>query len=283
MPFQLLGVLLFALPAFSNDSQANPGMKFAVSEMQVEVESNIDASNAKVGDVVKAHTIVNFESEDRTVRVPKESKLFGKVVLAASRTRGDMESALGIVLDSAISPRGVQVPVTVSIRAYREPQYPQPSSLHLEERSISGFIVPTFVSTEKNLKISGGFALGVDFRIENVQLYSDSFTTVQIPEELAAKNLIDKIQPIYPPGAMDENVQGTVVLDVLISRSGIIKEVKVRSGPKKLAEAALEVVKKWRYKPFAVDNGMHLSLEPNETLVEVKTQIHVVFQREIKN
>jgi protein TonB len=79
--------------------------------------------------------------------------------------------------------------------------------------------------------------------------------------------LLQKTQPIYPPIAKAARVQGTVVLQATISKSGTIENLKVISGPAMLTGAALDAVRTWRYRPYLLNN------EP----VEVDTTINVIF------
>ena len=79
--------------------------------------------------------------------------------------------------------------------------------------------------------------------------------------------LVKKVAPEYPPDARRARIQGTVVLQVVINKSGDITTVELVSGHPMLAPAAIEAVKQWKYKPYIL-NG-----EP----VEVETQITVNF------
>ena len=79
--------------------------------------------------------------------------------------------------------------------------------------------------------------------------------------------LLLKTQPIYPPIAKAARVQGTVVLQATISKTGTIENLHVISGPAMLQQAALDAVKSWRYKPYLLNN------EP----VEVDTTVNVIF------
>jgi protein TonB len=84
---------------------------------------------------------------------------------------------------------------------------------------------------------------------------------------VATGMLIEKTTPIYPPVAKAAHLQGTVVLQATISKTGSIENLRVLSGPEQLRRAALDAVHAWRYRPFLLDN------EP----VEVETTISVVF------
>jgi len=76
-----------------------------------------------------------------------------------------------------------------------------------------------------------------------------------------------QVMPAYPPLALARNVQGRVVLQVVIAKDGSIQNIRLVSGPPILASVAVDAVKQWRYKPH-YRNG-----EP----VEVERQISIDF------
>ena len=80
-------------------------------------------------------------------------------------------------------------------------------------------------------------------------------------------NLIYKPQPMYPPIARAGRIQGAVVLQAIISKTGTIENLQALSGHPLLIPAAIEAVKRWRYRPYVL-NG-----EP----VQVETRITVNF------
>lgn len=71
----------------------------------------------------------------------------------------------------------------------------------------------------------------------------------------------------YPPLAQHMNVQGSVVLQAVISTAGVIEDLRVLSGPAILASAAQQAVREWRFKPV-LQNGQ---------AVETKARITVNF------
>lgn len=83
-------------------------------------------------------------------------------------------------------------------------------------------------------------------------------------------NLIRRIEPRYPAIARQIRLQGTVVLNAIISREGNIERVDVASGPALLAASAKEAVEQWKYRPYLL----------NGAPVEVQTQITVNFALE---
>lgn len=79
--------------------------------------------------------------------------------------------------------------------------------------------------------------------------------------------LLEMTPPLYPPAAKMARVQGTVRLRAVVDRQGRITELKVVSGHALLVPAAVEAVKKWRYRPTYL----------NGEAVEVAAEIVVNF------
>ena len=77
------------------------------------------------------------------------------------------------------------------------------------------------------------------------------------------------VEPIYPPLAQRENVQGSVVLQARIGEDGTVQGLQVISGPSILTTAALEAVKQWHFKP-RVEAGKAV---PAETRITVNFTI----------
>ncbi len=77
---------------------------------------------------------------------------------------------------------------------------------------------------------------------------------VSVSSGVATGMLIRKTQPIYPAIAKSARVQGTVVLQAKISRSGSVTDLQVVSGPPMLRQAAIDAVKTWQYKPYLLNN-----------------------------
>ena len=80
-------------------------------------------------------------------------------------------------------------------------------------------------------------------------------------------NLIHRVQPAYPPLARQARIQGSVVLQAVISREGKIENLQLISGHPMLVSAAMEAVRQWRYRPYFL----------NEQAVEVETTVTVNF------
>jgi TonB family protein len=76
---------------------------------------------------------------------------------------------------------------------------------------------------------------------------------LSVPAEAMRRRLIHEVAPEYPDDARRARVQGTVVLDAVVSGEGTVSQVNVVSGPEALSPAALEAVRWWRYEPYSVN------------------------------
>jgi len=77
--------------------------------------------------------------------------------------------------------------------------------------------------------------------------------------------LLHRVEPEYPQAARQQGIQGPVVLDVHIGSDGAVQDVKVASGPPELAQASIDAVKQWRFKPRRV-NGREVPMQTTVTL-----------------
>lgn len=80
--------------------------------------------------------------------------------------------------------------------------------------------------------------------------------------------LIKKVNPIYPPLARQARIQGTVVLQVFISKDGDVENIQLISGHPLLAPSAVAAVKQWKCRPYLL----------NGEAVEVQTSVRVNFR-----
>jgi TonB family protein len=79
---------------------------------------------------------------------------------------------------------------------------------------------------------------------------------IRIGGEVAQSNLVRKVQPVYPVSAKSAGVQGTVELEVVISKDGVPAELRVVSSPSDdLSNSALEAVRHWRYRPTLLNGN----------------------------
>ncbi len=86
----------------------------------------------------------------------------------------------------------------------------------------------------------------------------------------ARPQAIEASYPSYPLLGRQMKVQGSVLLQALIGADGVIRDLRVLSGPAILASAAREAARRWQFKPY-LQNGR-----------PVETQAHITVNFTIK-
>ena len=80
--------------------------------------------------------------------------------------------------------------------------------------------------------------------------------------------LIHKVNPLYPPAAKANRIQGVVRLEADISKDGVPEDVRVLESPDdQLSQSALDAVRQWRYQQTML----------NGAPVPVVTEIRVTY------
>jgi len=90
---------------------------------------------------------------------------------------------------------------------------------------------------------------------------------VTISEQEMMAMLMNKVTPVYPVDAQKAGIQGTVKLNALISREGVVEALEPVSGPPELFDSAVAAVRQWRFQPKTAKGNP----------VEVKTTVEVAF------
>ena len=60
-------------------------------------------------------------------------------------------------------------------------------------------------------------------------------------------------------------LEGAVVLQAVIAEDGKVKDLKVISGHPTLAQAAMDAVRQWRYRPYQL-NGKPVAMQTQITI-----------------
>jgi periplasmic protein TonB len=135
--------------------------------------------------------------------------------------------------------------------------------------------VPPLAPFGSGMSMSDGGPNGIGIGVGDGHLPVVSVAPVKAPvgrlrvsSGVSEGMLIAPIRPVYPMIAKAARVQGTVVVEAIISRTGTIESLRVVSGPPMLQNAALEAIREARYQPYRL-NG-----EPTE----VETRITVNFR-----
>lgn len=81
------------------------------------------------------------------------------------------------------------------------------------------------------------------------------------------QHVLSRVTPEYPAVAKAAHIEGTVVIQAVLSKEGAVTEAQAVSGPELLRSAALAAVTQWKYRPFLL----------NGSPVPVRTTINVNF------
>ncbi len=96
---------------------------------------------------------------------------------------------------------------------------------------------------------------------------------ISVSPEKMQNQIVHKVNPVYPPEAKKARIQGRVILDAVIGKTGDMEQVKVVSGPKELQQSALDAVRQWTYKPYLMNGEpveVRTTIDVNYTLAEKK-------------
>jgi TonB family protein len=86
---------------------------------------------------------------------------------------------------------------------------------------------------------------------------------IRIGGAVESAKLIKKVNPVYPPEAKAQRIQGLVRLEALLGKDGSVKHLTVLSGDPMLAKSAINAVNQWKYQTTLLNGN------PVEVLTEV--------------
>ena len=81
-----------------------------------------------------------------------------------------------------------------------------------------------------------------------------------VPPDAMQRRIRHKAAPEYPEAARRAGVEGTVLLNAVVSPDGGVTQVRFVRGPEALSQAAIDAVRWWRYEPYIV-NGQPATVE----------------------
>ncbi len=84
--------------------------------------------------------------------------------------------------------------------------------------------------------------------------------------DVKAPMVINRVEPKYTDEARRDRISGIVIVEVLIDKTGAVKDAKVlKPLPYGLSEAALDAVKQWTFRPGTL-NGQPVDVIFNLTI-----------------
>jgi periplasmic protein TonB len=88
---------------------------------------------------------------------------------------------------------------------------------------------------------------------------------IRVGGELKPPRLVSSVLPVYPPVARDAGIEGDVVIDTTIDKTGRVTATKVVSGPAVLRGPALDALRQWKYEPLKL-NGEPVAVQMTVTI-----------------
>jgi len=88
---------------------------------------------------------------------------------------------------------------------------------------------------------------------------------IRVGGEIKPPRLVSSALPIYPAGARDAGIEGDVVVDTTIDKTGKVTGMKVVSGNAMLRQAALDALRQWKYEPSKL-NGEPVPVQMTVTI-----------------
>ena len=95
----------------------------------------------------------------------------------------------------------------------------------------------------KRLSILGLFAVTL------IANNSIAHTRLRVNREIQKRQLVRRVEPIYPEEAKARQIRGIVTVEIFIGADGHVKSAKLISGHPLLGQAALDAVMQWVYRP----------------------------------
>ena len=113
------------------------------------------------------------------------------------------------------------------------------------------FLIVADARTGANLWSSsqrwGGLLTGFDSVGE--RLVREFEQETHIAEQRSRLKLIKEVPPKYPPEASTKQIEGVVVVRIVVGKNGKVTSAKALSGPPELYEASVEAAKQWQFEP----------------------------------
>jgi TonB family protein len=94
---------------------------------------------------------------------------------------------------------------------------------------------------------------------------SSNSSAVRVAASVMEKNLIVSRVPAYPEIAKASRVQGSVVVQALITKTGVVSRIHVVQGDTRLRIAAIDAIYRQRYRPYVM-NGVPVDVVTTITM-----------------
>ncbi len=129
-------------------------------------------------------------------------------------------------------------------------------------KSPSPSVSPNAAPNQAGATAAADRAIGVQ---PAASLEPEKARVVELSSADAEKSLLHRVEPDYPDAALQQHIQGEVLLDVRVGVDGSVQGLRVASGPAQLAQAATDAVRQWRFRPRS-EKGTPVAVQTTVTL-----------------
>jgi TonB family protein len=96
--------------------------------------------------------------------------------------------------------------------------------------------------------------------LKNQEIASAAKPQTRVPAEVMERLLVHRVEPAYPAEARAANLQGIIVLDIVVGKDGSVMNARALNGPEVLARAAMAALRWWKFQPYRL-NGEPAAVE----------------------
>jgi len=180
----------------------------------------------------------------------------GQALIQGPPTNSTLQPTIQSVSAQSLPSAGSASPVPPVASTPAAPPPTTPAS-HVPEEGFSANLAPhSSVIIPDSLKTSPAPAPASNLEPPNV------------PEEISRTFVIKRVDPQYPPVAVQQRLDGMVVLQVHVGKDGAIRDLKLIKGYFVLGRAAFDAVRQWRFRPYVL----------NGKVTEFQTYVTVSFK-----
>ena len=191
---------------------------------------------------------------------PEQGRASGLVAPNSADTPGNAGGASLAPVTQVVAPES-DTPILPAVAAPPRPVAPpvqSPAPSHVVSLPSNAAIPSSLKSRTASITPEASGAMPVEAAMSSIE-------PVKLPESIAWGLLAQPVDPIYPDAGKASRQAGSVVLQVLIGRDGVVQDAKFLQGSLVFARAAIDAVKQWRFRPYLL-NGRAVSVQSVITL-----------------
>jgi bla regulator protein BlaR1 len=133
---------------------------------------------------------------------------------------------------------------------------------HLLKKRVARILQESTMTTRRLIASltasAAALALAATFAVQSFPLQAQGRETADTGEPIqlvkGGEHLMHGERPEYPRRAIEQKIQGDVVVEMTLDDRGEVSDARVLSGPEELRKATLEAVLQWHYSPSAISS-----------------------------